>query len=143
MSYPVFGTSEDSIGQLIAGHLGRYSTKIVPPYSAIGWYQHHDMVAQAVFNNYTGSNIDIHIHGRLTKKRIKDAYTYVFNFLKCNRLTAMPYKDNEKLSSLLPRLGFVYECILRDYQGTADEPVDVKVYRLDKVVAMKWINTHG
>lgn len=141
MNTVMVGTSDDSLGQYIKTHMLMYGgSDVLPPFTAIGWARDGKLAGEAVFNNYTGSNIDIHLRAKFTRQKISDVYKYVFVQLKCNRLTAMIPVTNEKMSHLTRRLGFEYECTLRDYQGTPDEPIDVEVYRLSKFVAMKWIN---
>lgn len=137
------GLYTDSIGQLIAGWFTRETGKTVHgPYSAIGWIKDTKIVGQALFVDYTGSNIEIHLNAPrcMSRKTIKDVYSYVFKVSKCNRLTAKPYADNEKLLQLLPRLGFVYECTLSQYYGEPDAPVDAVVYKLTKENALRWID---
>jgi len=73
------------------------------------------------------------------RKTINDVYTYVFRQLKCNRLTAKLDTSDDKLSLLLPRMGFEYKYTDEGYYGTPGNPVDAKVYILTNKNAQKWI----
>lgn len=136
------GTYEDSVGQYIAGYFQRaVDRKVIPPYSAIGWIEKDKLVGQSVFVDYTGSNIEIHLNtpGVFNRRIIRDVYGYVFKQLKCNRLTAKVATNNEKLLQLLPRLDFEYECLIEQYYGEWDSPVDAAQYKLTKNNALKWL----
>jgi len=127
---------------MIAGYFNQ--TRPLPvaePYTAMGWLKEEKVIGEAIFTGYTGSNIDIHINMPrcVCRKTIKDVYSYVFKQLKCNRLTARIEPTNDKLSRLLPRMGFVYEYTQEQYYGTPNAPVDALVYKLTKNNALKWI----
>lgn len=114
-------------------------------YSAIGWVKDTKIVGIAIFDNYTGVNIDLHIWGpgAITKSAIKQVYDYAFKQLKCIRLTGRIYKTNKNLLQLMHRTGFVYECTLQNYAGSPDEPIDVEIYKISRNQAFKWISRHG
>lgn len=139
----ISGTYRDSVGQMIAGYFNqvRGEISVEEPYSAIGWIKEQKVIGQAVFTGYTGSNIDIHINMPkcICRKTIRDVYSYVFQQLKCNRLTAKIESTNDKLSHLLPRMGFEYKYIDEGYYGETDKPIDALVYILKKEKALKWI----
>lgn len=143
--YSIYGTYEDSVGQLIAGYFSRaVDRKVIPPYSAIGWVENKDspiIVGQAVFVDYTGSNIEVHLNipGKFSRRVIRNVYGYAFKQLKCNRLTAKVALHNQNLLQLLPRLGFEYECLMQAYYGEPEAPVDALVYKLTKNNALKWL----
>jgi len=95
----------------------------------------------AVFDNYTGLNINIHIWavGALTRNNINEAYSYAFKQLNCKRITAVVAESNKTLMGLLGRLGFVYECTMSDYTGTIEQPESVLIYKLTPDKARKWM----
>lgn len=143
MTYAVYGKYDDSIGQLIAGYFVRNTGyPITGPFTAIGWIKDTKLVGQAIFNDFTGANIEIHLYfpNGLTKNNIKDVYKYVFNSLKCERLTAKPYCTNEKLLQLIERLGFVYEYTQEKYYKEGDKSIDAVVYKLTKENIPKWVS---
>ena len=146
MTHPVYGSYDDSIGQMIAGYFVRNTGyPITGPYTAVGWIKDSQLVGQAIFNDYTGANIEIHLHfpRGLTKSNIKDVYNYVFNSLKCERLTAKPYCTNKNLLQLLSRLGFVYEYTQEKYYKEGDKIIDAVVYKLTKENIPKWVNINA
>jgi len=143
MIYTISGTYQDSVGQLIVGYFNqaRGEISVVEPYSAIGWVRDNKIIGQAIFTGFTGSNVDIHLNMPkcICRKTIKDVYSYVFNQLRCNRLTAKLEPNNDKLSRLLPRMGFEYRFTDEGYYGEPDKPINAEVYVLSKKNALKWI----
>jgi len=146
MYHSIYGSYNDSVGQLIAGYFVRNTGyPITGPFTAIGWIQDEKIVGQAIFNDYTGANVEIHLHlpNGISRKTIKDVYKYVFKILKCERLTAKPYCTNEKLLHLLDRLGFVYEFTQEKYYREGDKLIDAVVYKLTKNSIPKWVNLNA
>lgn len=140
--YTISGTHESAVGMYIAHSWAKnVDSPLVPPYSAIGWVKNNKLVAQAIFMDYRGSNIEIHIYGPgfFTRQGLRDAFNYVFVQLKCNRLTARLKGDDNKLLNLLPRLGFEYEGVSKQYYGDADAPIDSHNYVLFKDKAIKYL----
>ena len=140
----VYGTSDDSVGMMLAGAFVRNTgLPICGPYTAMGFVKDSKLKGQAIFCNYTGANMDIHIYmpGCITRSVTKHIYQYVFGFSNCLRLTAKPYSNNKKLLSLLPRLGFVYECTQVDYYRDDSNVIhNAEVYKLTKDNIPKWAN---
>jgi hypothetical protein len=128
---------------MIAGYFNQAHgcVAVAEPYSAIAWLKDGKVIGQAMFTGYTGSNIDIHLNAPrcVCRKTIKDVYSYVFKQLKCNRLTAKIEPTNDKLSRLLPRMGFEYKFTDEGYYGEPDKPIDALVFVLSKQNALKWI----
>jgi len=142
MNKAVYGTHLEAHGQLIA-ELFTVNTgySITGPFSAMGWVKNGQIAGQVIFNDYTKANIEIHIYavGCISRKSIRELYSYVFKELKCSRITAKPYATNEKLLQLLERLGFVYECTQEAYYRENDKDIDAKVYKLMKYNIPKWV----
>ena len=110
-------------------------------FSAIGFLKDDKIQAAAIFNNYTGNNIDFHYYGpRITRGNYREIIDYVFNFLKCNRLTTIPHREHKKTLIILPRMGFMQEAILKYYYGV-DDSKDGLVYVLTKDRALDWLKT--
>lgn len=108
-------------------------------FSAIAFLKDNQIQAVALFNNYTGNNIDFHYYGsQITRANYRRVLDYVFNFLKCNRLTTIPHREHTKTLRILPRLGFTQEAILKYYYGV-DDSKDALVYVLTKSRAMDWL----
>ena len=138
----ISGTYKDSIGLAIAGHyIKNRKFPLEGPFSAIAWIKDDKMIGQAIFTSYNDSNIDIHLYAPrcFCKRTIKEVYTYVFKHLKCNRLTARLDASDDKLSHLLPRIGFEYKYTDEGYYGEPGKPVDALVYVLTSKNAQRWI----
>lgn len=118
---------------------------LLGPYSAIGWINEQGQIqGAAIFCNYNGHNIDIHIHCPkcITRSNYKRVLSYIFNEIKCSRLSARIKKDNKNLLRLMTRLGFIYETVLPYYYGKEKNDGAV-VYRLTPIEASKWIKING
>lgn len=115
---------------------------IVPPYTAIGVTRDgENLCGGAVFNDWNGSNLEVTVygHGCVTRGNFRAVCHYAFAQLKANRLTARTARVNKRLQRSLPKLGFRYEGICRNYYGP-DKRHDAIVYGLLKEQGMKWIN---
>jgi RimJ/RimL family protein N-acetyltransferase len=139
----ISGTHNDSIGQMVAGHFTHNTGyEVHAPFTAMGWVKDGQLIGQAIFVDYTGSSIEIHIYGpgAMHIRSIRDAFKYVFVQLGCNRLTAKPYTTNKKVINLIERLGFVYEGTLKEYYPPKEQPIDAYIYRLPRHIGLKWLN---
>jgi len=147
MIHTVYGSDKDSIGLMIAGHFIRNTGyPITPPYFAMGLIKDYKLVGQAIFNDYTGANMEIHLHAPqfITRKTIRDVYNFVFNINGCERLTAKPFKCNEKLLHILERIGFVYEFTQEKYYKEADGTIlDALVYKLTRENIPNWVKLNA
>ena len=142
----LFGNSLDEIGIGLGEWFRKQTTyKFNPPFAAIGFLDSNGNIqGVAIFNDFNDSNIDVHIYVPkcLTRANIKLVYNYVFNQLKCNRLTAKPYRSNKVLLRLLPRMGFQYEAVLKQYYGK-NRSDDAIIYRLTRDSALKWVDKNN
>lgn len=143
MIHTVYGNYEDSIGMMLAGHfVKKTGYPITGPYLAMGWIQDGKLIGLAIFNDYTGSNMEIHIHGpgAMTRRSLREAYNFVFNINGCHRLTAKVYTHNQKLLQVLERIGFVYEFTQEKYYKENDGTItDAAVYKLTRENVPEWI----
>ena len=140
--HAIYGNNDDSIGLLIAGYFNRSTGyPITGPFTAMGWVKENNIIGQAIFTDYTGANIEIHLNfpNGLTRSNIKNVYNYVFKILDCERLTAKPYCTNQKLLQLLKRLGFEYEYTQEKYYKEGNKIIDAVVYKLTKNNIPKWL----
>lgn len=117
------------------------NSRISGSYSAMGWFDDKGAITLAIFDNYTGANINIHLwsRGMISKRQIKDAYRYVFDYLKCNRMTGIFSETNKNLLRLIERFDFVYECTMKGYFGDANNPENALVYYISRNKALEWI----
>lgn len=138
----IVGNCNNPTGKTLAGFYSAYTKiSVLTNYTAMGWQHNDKIVGIALFDNYTGNNIDIHIWAEkgVTRSMITAVYDYAFNQLQCLRMSGKIASDNKKLLQLLPRFGFEYECTLRDYLGTRSAPLDVHVHKISAERALKWI----
>lgn len=128
----------DILRQFYEGKIGEQCDN---KFIAMGFLSENYIKAVAIFYNYNKSNIDLHWSGvgYLTKGYCKTIANYVFNFLKCNRLTVTAHRRQNKLINILPRLGFEQEAILKNYYGLSEDE-DGLVYVLTKEKARKWLD---
>ncbi len=144
--HAIYGDHTDSVGYLLKGYFEQNTGyPITGPFRALGWVHDGKIVGQCIFNDFTGANIEIHLYAPncMNRKTVKDVYSYVFNTCKCERLTAKPYCNNEKLLSLLERLGFVYECVLEKYYKEGDKFIDAISYKLTKDTLPRWMKLYA
>ncbi len=139
----VYGSPDDG-SALAIGNWFSEKTKspVHPPFSAIGWIDDQQLCGAALFNDFNGSNIEMHvwvINNQMTRKMIRDVLEYVFVRSNCNRLTAKPYRKNKAAREIAERLGFSYEATLKNYYGLG-KGNDAMVYRLDRSTAERWLN---
>lgn len=84
-----------------------------PPYQAIGWEgEDGTLLGGAVFNNYTGANIEVSLAGRgaMTRQAFRDMARYVFGQLRVRRVTAhCKAQGNARLINQAVRGGFAKE----------------------------------
>jgi len=139
----IYGTNTDSVGIMIAGYFNRETGHPVEaPYTAMGWFKNGKVVAQAIYHNYTGPNVEIHFNGPkcLNRKALSDIADYVFKQIGCVRLTARVYCTNEKISQIVEKIGFKYEGRHKDYYlDNKGSLVDALSYAIFKEDGLKWI----
>lgn len=145
--YSVYGTDKDSIGMMIAGEfIKNTGYPITGGYSAMGFVKDNKLIGQAIFDNYTGANIDIHLYapGCFNRQIIKSVYQYVFNFKKVERVSAKPFHTNQKLLQLLPRLGFVYEFTQERYfKEDSGDIFDAVNFKLTRNNVPDWVKLNA
>lgn len=135
----VAGTHETPDGRSIAEWFGRYVGKRQhAPYSAIGCLRQGTLCNAALFVDYNGSNIELHMAGTITRSLLRDGFRYAFRGLNVNRVTVKPYRSNVVLREIALRIGFEPEGVMKNYYGPSSDD-DAIVYRLDRHAAEKWM----
>lgn len=128
--------------EMVAAWVGeKLGTKFIPPYTTIGATKDgNDLCAGAVFNDYTGSNLEITLvsDGGLTRGNIRAVFSYAFDQVKVNRLSAKTKRSNKAMRRMLPRFGFKFEGISAQYFGPtrADDAIRFVLFHED---ARKWL----
>jgi len=83
------------------------------------------LIAGAIFNNYAGFMVDIHIATTdkkwCNRRVLKSVFEMAFDNLKCVRVNMMCSKNNKSMRKLALRLGFKQEgCHKKAHLGTTD-----------------------
>ena len=142
--YIVCGTWRDALGQYLAARFGgRAEFTIDTTYTVIGFISKRiDCIA--LFTDYTGSNIELHLvsEGGLNRTIMKTVGNYVFNQLKCNRLTVKTRVSKSAVTDIYDKVGFKYEATLKNYYGS-NQVEDALQYVLTREDAVKWIKLDG
>lgn len=105
--------TDERVAPFVAKECG---VQIFPPYTSIGIEQSGEIIAGIVFNNWTGHDIHITVAGRgWHKGLLAEVGDYVFNKLKCSRMTAIT--EQKKVVRLASRLGGKVEGTLTNQFG--------------------------
>lgn len=119
----------------------RLSIALHPPFVAIGLASDAgEAKGGFVYNCYNHTNIEISYYGpgTLSRSVIRAAFwAYPFEQLGVLRLTASTKRSNKLVRKLLPRLGFEFEAVLKNYYGPTRND-DAMVFRLDRKAAERW-----
>jgi len=94
----------------------------VPPCKAIGFLKGGELVGAAIFNGYTGNDIELTFigHGLLSRRTLRLLAQWAFVAHPCVRATARTRADNTEAIAALTRGGFVQEGRLRKHFGNCD-----------------------
>ena len=142
----VAGNSDDNIGKSIGIWYAKQTNKpLCGPFGALGFLDKDGNIGgAAIFTNYNQANIEFHIYGPgyLTRFSITKVLNYVFNELRCIRLTAIEKRSNKKMLKIVNKMGFVYEAVLKQYFGP-DKQDDGIIFRMTSKEASKWIKING
>ncbi len=135
----VAGTHDTVEGKVIAEWFGQIVGKPqFGPYQALGWKAPDGLRSAVLFNDYNGSNIELHMVGELRRPILRTGFRYAFVQLNVQRITAKPYRCAIPIREALLRLGFEKEAELKRYYGPSSDD-DAIVYRLDRSNAEKWM----
>src|SRR3954470_8088560 len=120
-------------GDRVARFVGdRNAQRVIPPYTALGVECRGDIIAGAVFRNYTGADIEVMVGGELkalTPGFGRSIGRYVFGQLKCERLSM--WTDQPRVIALAERLGAQVEGVKRNGFGKGRDATLIGVLRED------------
>lgn len=142
----ITGGYNDSVGQLIGYEFTKNTGfQLQNAYTAIGFLKNNVLVGQAIFENCTGPNVDIHLYspGCFNRTTVSIVYKYVFDYLKCERLSAKIRSGNEKIYQLLSRLGFEYEFTQERYYKQDNQYFDCLNFKLTRNKVPDWVKLNG
>lgn len=90
--------------------------QIVPPFTVLGIERDGQVIAGAIFNCFTGPDIEMTIAGQgWTREFIRMVGAYVFDQLGCERVSITT--EQEKVVGLAQRIGFQKEGLKRNLFG--------------------------
>lgn len=137
---PIYGTDNTFDGQMVAAWFGSLTgSPQYGPYAALGWVDDSGaIVGAALFMDYSGSSIELHAIGRMTRQMLRECFQYAFDTAGVLYLRAKPPRHQRKSRDVLERIGFVPECTMRRYYGPT-RGCDAIVYRIDRRTAEKWM----
>lgn len=121
----LFGANEEEknrVGEFVSSVL---NVAWVPEkFAAVGWEIDGKITAGVIYENYSGRNVFMHIASIgnywSTKTFLYYVFSYPFNQLRVNRLTAVVESTNEKCCKFCEHLGYKEETRLKDAGATGD-----------------------
>lgn len=106
--------------------MGAFSAGFVQPFIAIGIQNEAgDLTGASILNNYDGRDIEITVIGRgmISRGAFRALASYVFDQLRCVRVSATVRSDNASILRMAGRLGFKREGLIRKKYGACDAVV--------------------
>lgn len=115
--------------------------KAATPTYAVGIVHHNRLIGGVLYHNYTGGNCEMTIATTsprwATRNIISELLAYPFEWLGCRRITAITDADNTKSKSMLERLGFQQEGVIRE-GSPRENGTDAIIYGLLKREYKTW-----
>jgi hypothetical protein len=105
--------------------------EIVAPYYAIGFVENGKPKGAAVLQSYTGEDIELTIVGAWSRGMFRIIADYVFNHLKCQRMTARTRVSNKKVARVMRGSGFRVEGQVRRYYPDGEDALLFGMLRLE------------
>lgn len=118
--------SDDYICSWVGKHIGMVGHQLMPCVT-LQFLKKGNLEAAVIFNNYRPDARDIYLTiaadtpSWISKGRLNQIFSYVFEQLNCNRLSLMIRRKNKRARKLAEGLGFKYEGNKRKgYDGIDD-----------------------
>ncbi len=134
MSLVQFPSPTKRVGHLLLyadAIVGRWMSEkmgqtFIAPFTAIGilgW--NGQLVGGMLFNQYVEGDIEVTCYapGRLHRGALKAGCAYVFDTLKCNRMSARTRASSLAVQVVLRKIGFQQEGTLREYYTDGEDAV--------------------
>lgn len=117
--------TDDRVARFVGAHVGAI---IYPPYTCMGIEKDGQIIAGAVFNCFTGHDVEVTIAGHgWTLGFTRAVGRYVFDQLKCIRMQVTT--EQEAVAGFAERLGFKREGVLRNKFGVGRNGIILGVLR--------------
>ncbi|MDH4991300.1 GNAT family protein [Aquamicrobium lusatiense] len=119
--------ADERVARFVSGAVGH---GFVPPYTCIGIERSGQVVAGVIFNCFEGSDVHFTAAGSgWTRAFLAEIGNYVFNTLKCERMTAVT--EQPRVVRLAERLGGQVEGLLRNHFGKGRDAFVVGILKED------------
>lgn len=118
---------DDRVARFVGERNGQV---VIPPFTAIGVEWGDEIVAGAIFRNYTGPDIDVMVVGSVrafSPAFVRSIGRYVFDQLGCCRLSMTT--NQARVVELARRLGAKVEGLKRDGFGPGNDATLLGVLR--------------
>jgi RimJ/RimL family protein N-acetyltransferase len=131
--------------QMLAWLTGHIETNFDAEYTyPIGFAYKDDLIAVFAFHDYRPPDIHMSVAATsprwATRANIKALARYCFDFLKCKRVTAVTNKSNKTARSMLERIGFRLEGVMRQHRPNGEDgmiygilPEDIKIIKNGRI----------
>lgn len=111
----------------------RVGSIIYPPFTCLGIEKDNEIVAGAVFNCFSGNDVEVTIAGQgWTRGFIREVGRYVFDQLGCLRISITT--EQPKVVSFAERLGGAVEGMKPDFYGEGRDAFLVGIRKKDFVI---------
>ena len=108
----------------------RVGAAFVPPFTCMGLERNGEIVAGVIFNVFEGCDVHVSIAGRgWTPHFCREVGKYVFDTLKCERMTAVTEKP--EIVRIAEWLGGEVEGLLRNHFGKGRDGFIVGILKED------------
>lgn len=121
--------TDERVAQFVGGRVG---SVIYPPYTAMGLEREGRIVAGAVFNCFTGFDIEVTVAGEpgaFTKTFIREAGRYVFETAGCLRMSITTHQPH--VIEIAKRLGAQTEGRKRNLFGKGRDGIVLGILKED------------
>lgn len=119
------------VGERVARFVGERCNRIIyPPFTAMGIERNDQITAGAVFNCYTGNDIEVTVAGGpFTRGFISAVGNYVFEQIGCLRMSITT--EQPKVIEIAHRLGAQTEGLKRNHFGKGRDGTVLGILRED------------
>ena len=109
--------------------------------SGLGWMRNDKLIAGMSVEGWNGKNCYVHLRleGYAPKEFCFAAVDWVFNQLKCNRMTAPVPQSNNKCLKLLRHIGFEQEAKLQEASYDGGDLLFMRLWKEDCYL-LNWNN---
>lgn len=91
----------------------------------IGFAHHDQLIAVVAFHDYRPPDVHFSVAATsprwATRANLDALWRYAFEFLKCGRVTAVTNKSNKRARSILERVGFRLEGVMRHQRPNGED----------------------